>query len=269
LNKINMPTALKNFGQPINSFRDDVALITNDDGYSGYFSSNRENEDGNDNVFYFKDIDPERFFQLYGKKDTTTNLSASLLTLDSIPENIPTIATNLDSSSVPLTASTPVVDKPKVSAPVPLTIPVVIPQDKPIASKPIPKPVVTPFPVDASKLVNKRFTPVYFEFDKYGINQSTMQSADSVAHILKQTKSLKVYITAHTDSRGDFEYNINLSEKRANTVKKYLIQKGVPLNQIISRGLGESELVNECSDDVPCTEDQHAKNRRVELKIVK
>ena len=74
---------------------------------------------------------------------------------------------------------------------------------------------------------------------------------------------------SHTDSRATFDYNNKLSQRRANAAVTYIISKGIDPARITAKGYGESQLVNGCSDNVPCTEDQHQQNRRTEFKVTK
>ena len=90
---------------------------------------------------------------------------------------------------------------------------------------------------------------------------------DEYASMLIKNPYLNVEVGGHTDSKGDKEYNMNLSEKRAANVMEYLILQGVDPSQLNSKGYGETELLNKCSDNVFCNEEDHAKNRRIEFNI--
>lgn len=304
LTKQGMPNTLKNIGQPINSSRDDVAFITKDDGRSGYFSSNRSNDDGLDFVYYFNEITPERFMELYGRRDTSLEVTqiAGLTNTRKLPPPTLSFAAPQKVNNSIETAPPPVIAKSdtgvqKISTQAILPGAMIEAKNKPktqlqpIASVPknanqtkakqkesnrkIPKSTVTPMKsvittYSVDELTKLNFSHILFEFNKAGINTSTMQAADSIAMLAKAQKSVKIFITAHTDCRGGFDYNLALSEKRAAAVKKYLIAKGIAASRIITRGMGESQLLNECSDDATsCTEEQHAVNRRVEMKLVK
>jgi outer membrane protein OmpA-like peptidoglycan-associated protein len=75
-------------------------------------------------------------------------------------------------------------------------------------------------------------------------------------------------LSSHTDSRESDEYNIKLSQRRSNSCVKYIIAKGIPKDKIIAKGYGETRLINNCSNGVDCTEEEHQLNRRTELKIL-
>ena len=77
-------------------------------------------------------------------------------------------------------------------------------------------------------------------------------------------------IGSHTDSRGRQNYNLRLSEKRAEAVIDFLMmRKPIPGDRIIAKGYGESLLVNRCRDGVWCKEEEHRMNRRTEFKVIR
>ncbi len=86
--------------------------------------------------------------------------------------------------------------------------------------------------------------------------------------LLKSKPNISVEIASHTDSRGSAAYNQALSQRRADAVKNYLISKGISPSRIVSKGYGESRLLNNCKDGVPCSEAQHRVNRRTEFRII-
>jgi outer membrane protein OmpA-like peptidoglycan-associated protein len=79
---------------------------------------------------------------------------------------------------------------------------------------------------------------------------------------------IRVELSSHTDSRGSADYNLELSETRAMNCAAYLGNKGVAAGRIVARGYGETRLLNACTDEVECSEEQHQQNRRTELRIL-
>ena len=73
---------------------------------------------------------------------------------------------------------------------------------------------------------------------------------------------------AHTDAKAGFEYNLNLSQERADNVMAYLIGRGINPNRLEAVGYGESKLINHCADGIVCSEEQHQRNRRVEFRVL-
>ena len=78
---------------------------------------------------------------------------------------------------------------------------------------------------------------------------------------------MKIDIRSFTDSRGSFKYNEKLSDRRAKSTVAWLIKNKVAMDRLTSKGYGESQLVNKCSDGVKCTEAEHQANRRSEFII--
>ncbi|NRB39508.1 MAG: OmpA family protein [Pseudomonadales bacterium] len=103
--------------------------------------------------------------------------------------------------------------------------------------------------------LEQALTVYYFEFDQYSLSSETKSNLDIVATALKNSTAT-VRLEGHADERGSREYNLALSEKRAETVKKYLTIQGVAASQIETIGYGEEK---------PAVVGNHNQNRRVEL----
>lgn len=101
---------------------------------------------------------------------------------------------------------------------------------------------------------------VNFDFNKWDLRQDAKQTLDRDIQILKENPQLRVEIQGHTDSIGNEAYNQQLSEKRAESVKNYLIQQGISRDRLTSKGYGESRprFPND-------TEENRFRNRRVEM----
>ena len=78
---------------------------------------------------------------------------------------------------------------------------------------------------------------------------------------------MKLDIRSHTDSRASFKYNEVLSNNRAKSTIAWLVKNGIESDRFTGKGYGEKQLVNHCSDDVKCTEEEHQMNRRSEFII--
>ncbi|NGM87706.1 OmpA family protein [Parapusillimonas sp. SGNA-6] len=119
-------------------------------------------------------------------------------------------------------------------------------------------PVVAP---TATKVVLNADT--FFDFDKSTLKPEGRQILDQVAAQADTIKLETLIATGHTDSIGTEKYNQGLSERRANTVKNYLISKGIPADRIYAEGKGETSPVASNK-----TREGRAQNRRVEIEIV-
>jgi outer membrane protein OmpA-like peptidoglycan-associated protein len=109
---------------------------------------------------------------------------------------------------------------------------------------------------------------ILFETAKYDITDASKEILDKIILVLYSNKALRIEVGAHTDSKGSEASNLRLSELRAATVKKYITNAGIDASRILTKGYGESKLLNNCYDDVECSEVEHAQNRRIEFKIL-
>ncbi|HLS41641.1 MAG TPA: OmpA family protein [Paenalcaligenes sp.] len=103
----------------------------------------------------------------------------------------------------------------------------------------------------------------FFDFDKSTLKPEGRQVLDQVAEQVNSIELETLIATGHTDSIGAEAYNQKLSERRANSVKEYLVSKGVPADRIYTEGKGELQPV--ASNQ---TREGRAQNRRVEIEIV-
>ena len=103
---------------------------------------------------------------------------------------------------------------------------------------------------------------IQFEFDKDEITPESDPTLNLVAELLLKRPHLKLIALAHTDSIGTEEYNLDLSERRARSVKSYLVKKGVPPPSVRFKGMGYSMPLEDNS-----TDEGRAKNRRVEFRV--
>jgi len=103
---------------------------------------------------------------------------------------------------------------------------------------------------------------ILFAFSKSDLGESAKTNLNKLVAILNQYPNTNIEIQGHTDSRGTDEYNMGLSQRRANTVRDYLASQGIVGTRMTTRGFGESAPAY--SNDTP---DGMARNRRVEFLI--
>lgn len=109
---------------------------------------------------------------------------------------------------------------------------------------------------------------IYYDFDKSYIRPDAAIELDKVVQLLEDNPAITVELGSHTDSRGRDGYNMSLSDRRAASAVEYIINNGgIDQERITSKGYGESQLANRCSNGVKCSEEEHQFNRRTELKI--
>ena len=117
---------------------------------------------------------------------------------------------------------------------------------------------------NTEEVLSDVFDNLNFEFGKADIKKESLPYLDKLADTLNKSKDWTLEIQGHTDDKGSDDFNMKLSQNRADSVRNYLITKGVLSDIIIAKGFGESKpLVTNDSDA------NREKNRRVEFKITK
>ena len=101
---------------------------------------------------------------------------------------------------------------------------------------------------------------ILFDLDKASLKQESEKQLHNIVSLLLKYPSLKLEVQGHTDNQGKTDYNMKLSQNRAETVSSYLQLFGIDKNRLVSKGFGESKPI--ASND---TEEGKAQNRRVEL----
>ncbi|WP_372744382.1 carboxypeptidase regulatory-like domain-containing protein [Lutibacter sp.] len=110
--------------------------------------------------------------------------------------------------------------------------------------------------------------PLNFVLDEFELNNEVKLELNKIIYNMNQNPSIKIEVNYHTDSRGPDDYNLQLTKNRANSTKEYLISKGISADRIKANGYGETMLLNKCSNNIKCTEEEHSKNRRAEFKVL-
>ncbi|MDO5608308.1 MAG: OmpA family protein [Capnocytophaga sp.] len=118
------------------------------------------------------------------------------------------------------------------------------------------------------KLLEPNLLPIFYEYNSARLTKASEKVIDEKLLPLLQGRNTSVEIMSHTDSRGNDDYNMSLSQQRANAVVNYLATKGIQRSRMIARGFGETRLINKCANGVECTEAQHQQNRRTEFRIL-
>ena len=104
---------------------------------------------------------------------------------------------------------------------------------------------------------------IFFDFNQYVLKPESYAELDRVVQLMKDNPTLRIQINGHTDNIGKAADNLKLSENRAKEVIVYLTNKGVQAERLSYKGFGATQPV---ADNT--TEENRAKNRRTELKVV-
>jgi outer membrane protein OmpA-like peptidoglycan-associated protein/tetratricopeptide (TPR) repeat protein len=265
---------VQNVGEAVNSPRDDFAYIIDTKSRRGFFSSNREGGQGYDDIYKFLETRRLTCEQLlYGEiTDLATN------------EVLPEAKVTLYDSQFNLISSTVSDEKGNYSFEVECGKTYNVRAEKTDYTTKEQKVTIadakgkTHLPIALEKSqckvtvgddLGKCFgiKMIYFDFDKSNIRAEAALDLEKILDVLNQYPTMKLDIRSHTDSRGSAKYNESLSDRRAKSTIKWLIQNGIKSNRLTAKGYGESQLVNKCSDGVECTEEEHQLNRRSEFII--
>ncbi len=109
---------------------------------------------------------------------------------------------------------------------------------------------------------------IYYDFDQSYIRRGAARDLDALVVLMKRYPTMQVEMVAHTDSRGTDDYNMALSERRAQSAQDYVVMRGIAAQRIEAYGVGERNPRNNCTDGVACSETEHQFNRRTEIKVV-
>ncbi len=260
---------------PINSINDDFAYIVNQDNNQGYFTSNRLQGEGFNDLYSFtleEDVRPgECFITVDGRvrdRETLELLSGATVDLYSLDGELLESVTTYQDGTYKFTVSCAKEYKLKASSPdysddekhieileenYHTALHTNMNLDKIVKEQPIPAAALQ---------------PIYYEFDKSNITAAAAEKMDRIIEIMEANPDLIIEASSFTDSRGSDTYNLALSQRRAKAAVEYLISKGIDATRIQSKGYGEDKLINQCVNGVNCDESSHQLNRRTEFNFV-
>ncbi|MEN2401965.1 OmpA family protein [Flavobacterium sp. MC2016-06] len=296
IDKENNFEEVQNVGEPVNSKQDDFAFIINSKNRNGFYSSNRENGHGLDDVYRFTEnrklICEQELSGIITDAETKETLSnVNLILVDENHKNaveavsdqkgnyvfsnvkcgkkyfIRTSKTDYELKEVSIALkkangkTTLMISLDKKVVPIVTKVAVTA---KPIKINSVKlQPIVVG--TDLAKLLNIPMN--FFDLGKATIRKSSEPQLMKIVNTLKQYRGMKLDVRSHTDSRQSDASNMILSEKRAQSTKAWLVKKGIDSSRLTAKGYGETQLVNRCADGVKCTEKEHQQNRRSEFIV--
>ena len=258
LNKVEEPY---NLGKPVNTEKDDFAFTFNKEKNIGYLSSNRS---GVDHIYSSIPVCKGQILSVVKNAKTGELLvNSRVVVLDATNTILDTQMSNMNGEVLyDVECQKPYSIEVFKDGYVSKSFPVAkISQGKVIVDA-----VIDPIEVIVTE-TEIILNPIYFEYNKSNITKKGAAELDKLVYVMSQNDKLKIYVKAHTDSRGTDEFNLDLSERRANATVAYIVSKGINIDKITGKGFGESEFKVDCQEN--CTEEEHALNRRSEFMIVK
>jgi len=266
-------TDIQNLGNDINSTKDDFAYSIDPITRRGYFSSNKDGGQGSDDIYKFVETRVLKCLQelngIITDSQSGVVLPGTELTLY---ENQKIIKSSISNSSgeyaftvecgktymvraqkTEYETKEEMVTIGKVSGKTQLPIAL----DKSICKVTVGD--------DLGKCFGIKM--IYFDLDKYNIRTEAAIDLEKILDVLNQHPNMKLDIRSYTDSRASHQYNLKLSGQRAKATLNWLVKNGVAASRLTAKGYGETQLVNNCSDGVNCSEEQHQMNRRSEFII--
>jgi len=108
---------------------------------------------------------------------------------------------------------------------------------------------------------------IFYDYDEWFIRDDAKPSLNYLSNIMKSNPTIRIQLSSHTDCRGTDEYNLDLSQKRAQAAIEYLISTGIPERRLEAQGFGESRPSVTCECET-CSEENHQKNRRTTFKVI-
>lgn len=263
------PTAMaKNLGYPLNSPADDFS-IRFDQMSAGYFASNRMGGKGLDDIYQFN-INREIKVDLQGavlNSKTSLPVSGASVTLkDKSGQNEDVtvysredggFSFNLDLENEYLLSA----GQTGFKAFDPIAL-----HTKGVQESQTMRQDVRLDPVEEQEVVVLR--NIYFDFDKSDIRPDAAYELSKIHSFLNSDPEVRIELSAHTDSRGTETYNMALSQRRAESVIAFLVERGINPDRLVAKGYGFSRLANDCAPGVECTDEEHEFNRRVEFFVL-
>lgn len=276
-----------NAGRPLNSKYDDFSFVINGKTRRGYFTSNRPQGKGGDDIYSFtqetaikscsqtiegivKDKDTKHIIKnanvnIFNEEGDWLNRFSTgrdgkfLIKLNKCEKDYKLEATKKEYSK----DFTDVIYDPDKKV---HQVTLFIEKNEIVAVAPKPKEKVElTIPEEALYLDVKT---IQFLLNRYNIRKRSAEELNKVIDIMKDNPTLVVEFGAHTDSRGPDEWNMELSIKRAEEVVRYIVNKGIDYNRIYGKGYGETMPLNHCVNDVECTDVEHIVNRRTEFLVL-
>ena len=284
VNRAEGKTVIENLGQPMNSTADDfgIFLFQAD---RGFFTSNREGGKGDDDIYTFRNDDPNLKVVNYTLRGTVYTYRKDS-TLEIIPEAKVTLLDGSNNIMQDFETGPDAKFSFRVYENENYTLfgegegflaeRVAYSMAGKSAKPEMLKELVTNITLDTivilprkQKEVAYRLENIYFGFDSANIRPSSAKELDKLVQLLNDNPDIKIELSSHTDSIGTFEKNMGLSERRAAASVNYLISKGIAQERLTAKGYGETRpIAKNTNPDGTDNPAGRQLNRRTEFRIL-
>jgi outer membrane protein OmpA-like peptidoglycan-associated protein len=255
----------KNIGYPINSFDDDLGFFVSTDGYHGYYSSNRFDENNKWNLYTFplyEEARPQKVLFIKGTVDVENNqepIRARVQLKNMETKTITEIQVDTNTGkyvAAVLFREDQVLTVKKEGY-------VYSSRYLSVEDTTLEQPKTVNLEVKEIKVGHEyEIDDIYFTTNSFELNEDARKIIDEFFEFLSENENIEVEIQGHTDNIGQNEANLTLSHNRAQSVYQYLIDRGIDANRLSYQGYGESKPV--ASNE---TWSGRAKNRRTVFLI--
>lgn len=261
---LNGGTNVENLGAPFNSGLDDFAYNINNDDGRGYFSSNRQGGKGGDDIYGFENCSQIIMGTVRDSKTLLPISFASVKLIDRTGKILNKLITGEDGTySFKVSCNTKynlLGSKTDYQDDLKNVYTSLINQHD-VTTDLYLKQLI----IEDEIVIN----PIFFDFNKSKIRTDAAYELEKIVTVMREHPNMKIKIESHSDSRGNDNFNLILSDKRAKSTKNYLLSRDINPSRIESAiGYGETQLINNCSNGVKCTKEQHQENRRSKFIIL-
>lgn len=267
-----------NVGEPVNGRQDDFSFMIDTKSQAGFFSSNRDGGTGYDDIYRFKEkrkLDPEQFLE--GKiTDELTAIGLENVKVSLFDSNFKLLEETYADQDGDYAFKTKIENGKRYHVRAEkkdffteekstsgteeagnLTLDIAL------------KKRISEIGKDGNIADAFGIKEIHFDFDRSDIRPDAAVDIQKIIEVMRQYPQMTIEIRSHTDSRASHQYNQQLSERRAQATKQYMISQGIDSSRLSAKGYGETQLKNKCADGIECTEKEHQENRRSEFIILR
>ncbi len=261
-----------NMGTPINSSLDDFGFYLDSKQGKGFVSSNRAGGKGSDDIYFLAEKPCQQSIEgtVYDKDTNEVLVNALVVISDGLYQKTDTIYTNNKGYYIASLLDCGHKYRIKVENKSYNTVEVAFNVNRESGVKTVNiglERTEKPLQVNDDLFKRLQLKPIYFDFDKSTIRRDASIELMKIVEVMKQYPTLKIDVRSHTDSKGNDAYNLNLSDRRVKATIQWMVEQGIAPSRLTGKGYGETQLLNKCSNGVPCTVEEHQLNRRSEFII--